>query len=101
MKGGQLPSRKNQEAQKVMRDKLTDITHVLLLGTVRLSLAVSSMLAATVKTVCVDIDPWAVERVIAHRPYQSIGLVTDIEPFLRGLADCIEELDRASGAKKK
>src|SRR5438874_1204992 len=50
------------EAQKIMREKLADVTHVLLLGTVQHSLAVASMRAPTVKTVCVDIDPSAVER---------------------------------------
>ncbi len=50
------------EAQKVMRKKLADVTHVMLLATVQHSLAVASMLAPTVKTVCVDIDPSAVER---------------------------------------
>ena len=77
------------EAQKIMRDKLSDITHVLLLGTVQHSMAIASMLAPTVKTVCVDIDPWAVERMIEHQPFQSIGIVTDLEPFLRELADVV------------
>lgn len=77
------------EAQKIMREKLADITHVLLLGTVQHSMAVASMLAPTVKTVCVDIDSSAVERAVEHQPLQSIGLVTDVEPFLRELADCI------------
>lgn len=82
------------EAQKVMRDKLADVTHVLLLGTVRYSLAISRMLAPTVKTVCVDIDPWAVEKVIEHQPFQSIGLVTDVEPFLRELSECVAALEK-------
>ena len=77
------------EAQKVMRAKLADVTHVLLLATIQHSLAVASMLAPTVKTVCVDIDPSAVGRAVEHQPLQSIGLVTDVEPFLRELADCI------------
>ena len=77
------------EAQKIMRDKLADVTHVLLLGTVQHSMAVASMLAPTVKTVCVDIDSSAVERAVEHQPLQSIGLVTDVEPFLRELADCL------------
>src|SRR6266498_4596357 len=75
------------EAQKVMREKLADVTHVLLLATLQHSLAVASMLAPTVKTVCVDIDPSAVERAVEHQPLQSIGLVTDVEPFLRELAE--------------
>jgi lysine-ketoglutarate reductase/saccharopine dehydrogenase-like protein (TIGR00300 family) len=77
------------EAQKVMREKLADVTHALLLATIYHSLAVASMLAPTVKTVCVDIDPSAVERAVEHQPLQSIGLVTDVEPFLRELADCL------------
>jgi lysine-ketoglutarate reductase/saccharopine dehydrogenase-like protein (TIGR00300 family) len=77
------------EAQRVMRSKLADVTHVMLLATVEHSLALASMLAPNVKTVCVDIDPVAVDRAIEHQPLQSIGLVTDVEPFLRELADCL------------
>ena len=77
------------EAQKVMREKLADVTHVLLLATIQHSLAVASMLAPSVKTVCVDIDPSTVEQAVEHQPLQSIGLVTDVEPFLRELADCL------------
>ncbi|MEP7015649.1 MAG: TIGR00300 family protein [Verrucomicrobiota bacterium] len=77
------------EAQKIMRDKLADVTHVLLLGAFQHSIAVASMLAPSVKTVCVDIDPAAVQLAIEHQPLQSIGMVTDVEPFLRELADCL------------
>jgi lysine-ketoglutarate reductase/saccharopine dehydrogenase-like protein (TIGR00300 family) len=79
------------EAQKVMREKLADVTHVMLLAAVQHSLAVASMLAPNVKTVCVDIDPTAVERAVEHQPLQSIGLVTDVEPFLQELADYLTE----------
>ena len=82
------------EAQKIMREKLADITHVLLLGALQHSLAVAAMLAPTVKTVCVDIEPTAVQRAIEHQPLQSIGLVTDVEPFLRELTDSIVEVAR-------
>jgi lysine-ketoglutarate reductase/saccharopine dehydrogenase-like protein (TIGR00300 family) len=86
-------------AQKIMREKLADITHVLLMGTVQHSLAVAAMLTPQVKTICVDIDPSAVARIIDQQPFQSIGLVTDVEPFLRELSDCIAELDGANGGK--
>jgi len=79
------------EAQKIMRTKLDDVTHVMLLATLQHSLAVAGMLAPDVKTVCVDIGPPAVERAIEHQPLQSIGLVTDVEPFLRELADCLTD----------
>ncbi len=77
------------EAQKIMREKLVDVTHLLLLGTVQHSRAVASMLAPTVKTVCVDIDSASVERAVEHQPLQSIGLVTDVEPFLRELVAAV------------
>lgn len=82
------------EAQKVMRDKLTDVTHVLLLGTVQHALAVASMLGPSIKTICVDINPPAVARVVDQQPLQSIGLVTDVEPFLRQLADSLANSER-------
>ena len=85
------------EAQKIMREKLADVTHVLLLGTVQHSMAVASMLAPTVKTVCVDIDSASVERAVEHQPLQSIGLVTDVEPFLRELAECIAQPEDTAG----
>jgi lysine-ketoglutarate reductase/saccharopine dehydrogenase-like protein (TIGR00300 family) len=75
------------EAQKIMREKLGDVSHVLLLGTVQHSLAVASMLAPSVKTICVDINPAAVDHIVDQQPFQSIGLVTDVEPFLRELCD--------------
>ena len=80
------------EAQKVMRDKLVDVTHVLLMGTVQHALAVAAMLAPTVKTISVDINEPAVARIIERQPFQTVGLVTDVEPFLRELADCVDEL---------
>jgi lysine-ketoglutarate reductase/saccharopine dehydrogenase-like protein (TIGR00300 family) len=81
------------EAQKVMRDKLADASLVLLMGTVLHSLAVANMLGPTAKTVCVDIDPSAVARVIEREPFQSIGVVTDVEPFLRQLTDSLVDSD--------
>jgi hypothetical protein len=84
-----------------MREKLTDVTHVLLLAALQHSLAVASMLAPTVKTVCVDIDSSAVERAVEHQPLQSIGLVTDVEPFLRELAECIAESESETGRSQK
>ena len=82
------------EARRVMRDKLNDVTHTIFLATTQHSLAVTSMLAPTVKTVCVDIDASAVERVVEQQPFQSIGMVTDVEPFLRELADCLQKVER-------
>jgi lysine-ketoglutarate reductase/saccharopine dehydrogenase-like protein (TIGR00300 family) len=81
------------ECEKILREKLGDVTHVMFLATLRYSLAIGAFLANNVKTVCVDIDPATVDRAVERQPLQSIGLVTDVEPFLRELADCL------SGAK--
>ncbi len=89
------------EAQKVIRGKLADVTHVLLLATLQHSLAVASMLGPTVKTVCVDIDPSAVERAVEQQPLQSIGLVTDVEPFLRELTECIADSEAQRADRKE
>src|SRR5947207_9792232 len=89
------------EAQRVRREKLVDVTHVLLLATIQTSLAVASILAPTVKALCVDIDPSAVERAVEHQPLQSIGLVTDVEPFLQELADCIADSGPVAAGDRK
>jgi hypothetical protein len=59
------------------------------LATLRYSVAIGAFLANNVRTVCIDINPPAVERAIERQPLQSIGLVTDVEPFLRELAGCL------------
>jgi lysine-ketoglutarate reductase/saccharopine dehydrogenase-like protein (TIGR00300 family) len=79
------------EGQKLMREKVADVTHALLLATIRHSLAVASMVAPTVKIVSIDILASAVERVVEQQPLQSIGMITDVEPFLRELADCLTD----------
>src|SRR5881392_782873 len=84
------------EAQKIMREKLADITHVLLLGTVQHALAVASMLAPSVKTICVDINPATVALIVNQQPFQSIGLVTDLEPFLRELCDAVNAIGKSA-----
>jgi lysine-ketoglutarate reductase/saccharopine dehydrogenase-like protein (TIGR00300 family) len=87
------------EAQKIMRDKIADVALVLLMGTVPHSVAIANMLPSTVRTVCVDIDPSAVAKVIDRQPFQSLGLVTDVELFLRELTSSLEKT-RSSAAKK-
>jgi lysine-ketoglutarate reductase/saccharopine dehydrogenase-like protein (TIGR00300 family) len=77
------------EAQKAMRAKLGGVTIALMMGTMLHSIAVANLLPATVKTVCVDINPGAVTKLTERGGFQSLGLVTDLEPFLRELTDFI------------
>jgi hypothetical protein len=78
------------EAQKIMRDKLRDVTLVFLLGSMLHSIAVANMLPASTKIVVVDIDASAVTKIANAQTFQSIGLVTDVEPFLRELVADLE-----------
>ena len=79
------------EAQKAMRAKLEGVTIAMMMGTMLHSIAVGNLLPATVKTLCVDINPGVVTKLTDRGSFQAVGLVTDIEPFLRELTDFIEE----------
>lgn len=73
------------EAQKAMRARLEGVTLALMMGTMLHSIAVGNLLPASVKTICVDINPSVVTKLTDRGTFQAIGLVTDIEPFLREL----------------
>ena len=80
------------EAQKAMRAKLEGVTIALMMGTTLQSIAVGNLLPATVKTLCVDINPAVVTKLAERGAFQAVGLVTDIEPFLRELTDCLAHI---------
>jgi lysine-ketoglutarate reductase/saccharopine dehydrogenase-like protein (TIGR00300 family) len=73
------------EAQDAMREKITGVTTALMMGTMLHSMAVANLLPATVKTLCVDVNPAAVSKLTERGSFQSLGLVSDLEPFLREL----------------
>ena len=75
------------EAQRVMRSKIGGVTLALMMATMLHSIAVGNMLPASVKTICVDINPSVVTKLADRGTFQAIGLVTDLEPFLRELTD--------------
>ncbi len=89
------------EAQKIMREKVRDVALVLMMGSMLHSIAVANMLPASVKIVMVDIDPAAVAKVTGQQLYQSIGFVTDVEPFLRALVAGIAAEERDSGGRRR
>jgi lysine-ketoglutarate reductase/saccharopine dehydrogenase-like protein (TIGR00300 family) len=78
------------EAQKTMRSKLDGVTIALMMGTMLHSIAVGNLLPANVKTICVDINPSVVTKLTDRGTFQAIGLVTDIEPFLRELTEFLK-----------
>jgi lysine-ketoglutarate reductase/saccharopine dehydrogenase-like protein (TIGR00300 family) len=72
-------------AQTKMRELVQGVTFSLMIATTLHSIAVGNMLPAGVKTVCVDINPATVTKLADRGTFQTIGLVTDVEPFLRVL----------------
>ncbi len=72
-------------AQSTMRDLVQDVTFCLMIATTLHSIAVGNLLSARVKVVCVDINPATVTKLADRGTFQTVGLVTDVEPFLRVL----------------
>jgi len=67
------------------------VTIAMMMGTMLHSIAVGNLLPATVKTLCVDINPGVVTKLTDRGgSFPAVGLVTDFEPFLRELTDCVE-----------
>lgn len=79
-----------REAQKVMREKIEGVTMCLMIATTLHSIAVGNLLPARVKVVCVDINPATVTKLADRGSFQTVGLVTDVEPFLRVLVQELE-----------
>jgi lysine-ketoglutarate reductase/saccharopine dehydrogenase-like protein (TIGR00300 family) len=73
------------EAQRKMRILVRDVSFCLMIATTLHSVAVGNLLPAWVKVVCVDINPSTVIKLNDRGSFQTVGLVTDVEPFLRAL----------------
>lgn len=73
------------EAQRKMREFAQGVTFCLMIATTLHSIAVGNLLPASVKVVCVDINPATVTKLADRGTFQTVGLVTDVEPFLRVL----------------
>jgi lysine-ketoglutarate reductase/saccharopine dehydrogenase-like protein (TIGR00300 family) len=73
------------EAQRQMRELLKGIDFCLMVATTLHSIAVGNLLPAWVKVVCVDINPSTVIKLSDRGSFQTVGLVTDVEPFMRAL----------------
>lgn len=72
-------------AQDLMREKIRGVSFVLMMATTLHAIATGNLLPAAVKTVCVDINPAVVTKLTDRGTFQAMGLVTDVEPFLREL----------------
>jgi lysine-ketoglutarate reductase/saccharopine dehydrogenase-like protein (TIGR00300 family) len=74
------------EAQRLMRSEVHQgVDLVLVLSSMLHGIATGNLLSATVTTVCVDINPAVVTKLADRGSFQAIGLVMDVEGFLREL----------------
>jgi lysine-ketoglutarate reductase/saccharopine dehydrogenase-like protein (TIGR00300 family) len=66
------------QAQELMREKVRGVSLVLMMATTLHAIATGNLLPATVKTVCVDINPAVVTKLTDRGTFQALGLVTDV-----------------------
>jgi len=85
------------EAQDAMRRHIDGCQMVLMIATLLHSIAVGNCLPSKVKTVCVDINPASLTKLMDRGTMQAIGVVSDAGTFLPLLA---KQLDIQSSAKK-
>jgi lysine-ketoglutarate reductase/saccharopine dehydrogenase-like protein (TIGR00300 family) len=75
------------QAQWEMRRHLPGVGFCLMVATTLHSIAVGNLLPAWVKVACVDINPATVTKLMDRGSVQTIGIVSDAEPFLRSLVN--------------
>ena len=80
-------------AQREMRRLLHGVSFCLMIATTLHSIAVGNLLPAWVKVACVDINPSTVIKLNDRGSFQTVGLVTDVEPFLRSLVAELKQMD--------
>ena len=88
------------QAQEAMRKKVRNVSFALMMATTLHAIATGNLLPATVKTVCVDINPAVVTKLCDRGTFQAVGLVTDVEPFLRELSQYLRQDDNPTDARQ-
>ncbi len=79
-------------AQTEMRKYVPGTGFCLMVATTLHSIAVGNILPASVKVACVDINPATVTKLMDRGSTQTVGIVSDAEPFLQSL---VHELEKA------
>ena len=75
------------EAADAMRELVPGIGVALMLASTLHAIATGNVLPGTVETFCVDINQAVVTKLADRGSHQALGIVTDVGPFLRALAD--------------
>ncbi|MFL5342282.1 MAG: TIGR00300 family protein [Gemmataceae bacterium] len=72
-------------AQHEMRKHIPGVGFCLMVATMLHSIATGNLLPGWVKVGCVDINPSTVTKLMDRGSIQTVGIVSDAEPFLRAL----------------
>jgi hypothetical protein len=80
------------DAQQRMREHIQGVGFCLMVATALHSIATGNLLPAWVKVACVDINPATVTKLADRGSSQTVGIVTDAEPFLRELVNYLGEV---------
>jgi lysine-ketoglutarate reductase/saccharopine dehydrogenase-like protein (TIGR00300 family) len=75
------------EAADRMRELIDGVAVALMCATTLHAIATGNLLPASVETFCVDINHAVVTKLADRGSHQAHGIVTDVGPFLRQLAD--------------
>jgi hypothetical protein len=73
--------------QQEMRRYAQQAGACLMLSSMLHSIATGNLLPASVRTVCVDINPAVVTKLADRGSFQAIGIVTDVGLFVEQLAN--------------
>jgi len=83
-------------AQDAIRVNLGDCGMVLMIGTLLHSVAVGNCLPSYVKTICVDINPASVTKLMDRGTSQAIGVVSDAGTFIPALLAALQHQKETS-----
>jgi lysine-ketoglutarate reductase/saccharopine dehydrogenase-like protein (TIGR00300 family) len=79
------------QAQTLMRDKIRQgVSVALMFSTMLHSIAVGNILPASAYTVCVDINPGTLTKLLDRGSLQTVGVVMDVGSFIHELAENLE-----------
>jgi len=73
------------KAQDAMRKHIPGIGMAIMVASTLHAIATGNLLPATVKTICVDINPAVVTKLADRGTFQGVGIVSDSASFLREL----------------
>ncbi len=73
-----------------MRELVQGIGFCVMVATMLHAIATGNLLPAWVKVACVDINPATVTKLTDRGSIQTVGVVTDAEPFVRALVSELE-----------